>query len=43
MLQYFLNDLIRNPEIKNSRILEDFLTIPDHKKIKRRFEEWEKL
>lgn len=38
MLQFFLNDIIKNPEIRNSRILEDFLTLPDHKKIKRRFE-----
>jgi len=43
MLEFFLNDLIRNPEIRNSKILEDFLTLTDHKKIKRKFEEWDKL
>ena len=43
MLEFFLNDLIRNPEIKNSKILEEFLTLPDHKKIKRKLEEWDKL
>ncbi len=38
-----MNDLIKNPEIRNSRILEDFLTLPNHKTIKRKFEEWEQL
>lgn len=37
MLEFFLNDLIMNSEIRNSRIFEDFLTLSDHKKIKRRF------
>ena len=37
MLEFFLNDLIRNPEIRNSKILEDFITLIDHKKIKRKF------
>ena len=40
MISFFLNDLILNQEIRNSRILEDFLTLSDHKKIKRKFEEW---
>lgn len=37
MLEYFLNDLLRNKEVRNSRFLEDFLTLPEHKKIKRKF------
>jgi hypothetical protein len=37
MLEFFINDLIRNSEIKNSKILEDFLTLTDHKQIKRKF------
>ena len=43
MLEFFLNDLLKNPEIRNSKILEDFLTLLDHKTIKRKFEEWDKL
>jgi hypothetical protein len=43
MLEFFLNDLIQHKEIRNSRILEDFLTLQEHKKIKRKFEEYEKL
>jgi len=33
-----MNDLIKNPEIRNSRIFEDFLTLKEHKAIKRKFE-----
>ena len=43
MLEFFLNDILKNKEIRNSRIIEDFLTLSEHKKIKRKFEEWEKL
>ena len=30
-------------ELRNSRILEDFLTLKDHKQMKRKFEEYDKL
>lgn len=40
MLEYFLNDLLRNKEVCNSRFVEDFLMLPDHKRIKRKFEEF---
>lgn len=43
MLEFFINDLIKNPEIRNSRIFEDFLTLKDHKAIKRKFEEYAKM
>jgi hypothetical protein len=43
MLEYFLNDLLRNKEVCNSRFIEDFLTLNDHKRIKRKFEEFEQL
>lgn len=37
MLELFINDLLKNCEIRNSRILEDFLTLPEHKRMKRKF------
>lgn len=43
MLEFFLSDLLRNPEIRNSRIFEDFLTLKEHKAIKRKFEEYAKM
>jgi len=43
MLEFFLNDIALNPDLKNSRIFEDFLTLREHKKIKRKFEEYEKM
>jgi hypothetical protein len=42
-LTYFLEDVLQNNELKNSRILEDFLTLKDHKQIKRKFEEYDKI
>lgn len=42
MLELFLSDILSHKELKNSRILEDFLTINEHKMIKRKFEEYEK-
>jgi hypothetical protein len=38
-----MRDLIRNKEIRNSRIMEDFLTINDHKTMKRTFESYDKM
>jgi hypothetical protein len=32
-----MNDLLRNREVCNSRFVEDFLMLPDHKRIKRKF------
>lgn len=43
MLEYFINDLIRNKEIRNSRFFEEFLTLTEHKQMKRKFEEYDKL
>lgn len=43
MLEFFVNDLIKNPEIRNSRIFEDFLTLKQHKEIKRQFEKYQKM
>jgi len=43
MFEFFINDLIKNPEIRNSRIFEDFLTLKEHKAIKRKFEEYAKM
>ncbi len=37
MLEFFLRDLIRNKELRNSRVLEEFLMIKDHKPMKRKF------
>ena len=37
MLEFFIRDILANKELRNSRIVEDFLTFPDHKKIKRKF------
>lgn len=37
MLEFFLRDLIRSKQIRNSRVFEDFLTLEDHKAIKRKF------
>lgn len=31
-------DILRNPELRNSRVTEEFLSLPDHKKMKRKFE-----
>jgi hypothetical protein len=42
-LEFFLADLVAHPELRNSRILEDFLTLRDHKQVKRKFEEYAKL
>lgn len=42
-LCYFLEDVLHNEELKNSRILEDFLTLKDHKQMKRKFEEYDKI
>jgi hypothetical protein len=36
-LSYFLEDVLQNNELKNSRLLEDFLTLKDHKQMKRKF------
>ncbi len=27
MMEFFIHDLIKNPEVRNSRIFEDFLTL----------------
>jgi hypothetical protein len=43
MLEFFVNDLIKNPEIRNSRIFEDFLTLKEHKEVKRQFEKYQKM
>lgn len=43
MLEFFVRDLLRNKEIKNSRIMEDFITLKDHKAIKRKFEKYDKM
>lgn len=36
-------DIIGNHELRNSRITEEFLTISEHKKMKRKFEEYDKM
>ena len=38
-----MNDIIQNPELRNSRIIEDFLSYKEHKKMKRKFEEYDKM
>lgn len=38
MLELFLADVLKNPELKNSRVTEEFLTLQDQKKMKRKFE-----
>jgi midasin (ATPase involved in ribosome maturation) len=38
MLAFFINDLIKNNEIRNSRVFEEFVTLQEHKQIKRKFE-----
>ena len=38
-----MRDLLRNSEIRNSRIMEDFLIVKDHKSIKRKFEKYEDM
>ena len=43
MLEFFVADLLHNPEIRNSRIIEDFLTFKEHKRIKRKFEEYDRI
>jgi hypothetical protein len=40
-LEYFLDDIFTHPELRNSRILEYFLTLKDHKAMKRKFEEYD--
>ena len=35
-----MEDILRNPELRNSRITEEFLTFEDHKRMKRKFEEY---
>lgn len=37
-LEFFMADILRNPELRNSRVTEEFLSLPDHKKMKRKFE-----
>lgn len=37
MIEMFMRDLLRNKEVRNSRVMEDFLTLEDHKSIKRKF------
>lgn len=36
-----MDDLLSNPELRNSRIVEYFLTLKDHKFMKRKFEEFD--
>lgn len=43
MIEFFMDDIFRNPELRNSRIVEEFLTFEDHKKMKRKFEEYDKM
>jgi hypothetical protein len=43
MLQAFLNDLLMNRDIRNSKIMEDFLTITEHTKVKSILLEYEAL
>ena len=38
MLEMFMADILSNKELRNSRVLEDFLGITDHKGVKRKFE-----
>lgn len=38
MLEYFMIDVLLNVELRNSRITEEFLSLQDHKKMKRKFE-----
>ena len=40
-LEYLLEDIFSHPELRNSRILEEFLTLKDHKSMKRKFEEYD--
>ena len=37
MLEFFLAEIIYNKELRNSRIFEDFRTLKEHKKMKRKF------
>lgn len=37
MIEFFVRDLLRNKEIRNSRVMEDFLLLKDHKPMKRKF------
>lgn len=39
----FLRDILSHPELRNSRIIEDFLNIADHKGMKRKFEEYSRM
>ena len=43
MLELFMADILNHEELRNSRVVEDFLTITDHKKMKRKIEEFEKM
>lgn len=43
VLELFMADILAHPELRNSRILEDFLGLNDHKKMKRKFEEYDRL
>lgn len=43
MITHFMNDLLMNREIRNCRIVEEFLTLKDYKGLKVKFEEYEKI
>ncbi len=40
-LEYFLNELIRHESFRDSFVLYQFLTVTDHKSIKRKFEQYD--
>ena len=37
MIEMFMRDLLRNKEVRNSRVMEDFFKLQSHKAIKRKF------
>lgn len=43
MLEFFLRDVLRNKELRNSRVIEDFISLKDHKAMKRKFEKYNKI
>ena len=43
LISHFMNDVLMNRELRNCRIVEEFLTLQDYKGLKVKFEEYEKM